>query len=68
MRDEFDNTNELIALLESGGIELVASARDPRYEDTFLMGPDLIGQLRKKADLMRAHWLDVQDYLAPPHK
>ena len=68
MRDEFDNANELIELLENGGLELVAMARDPRYEDTFLLGPDLMQQLNKKVRIMRAHWLDVQDYLAPPHK
>ncbi|MEA2063435.1 MAG: hypothetical protein U9P14_07045 [Gemmatimonadota bacterium] len=68
MRDEFDNTNELISMLENGGMELVAYAKDPRYEDTFLLGPDLIGQLKKKARIMRAHWLDVAKYLAMPHK
>jgi len=68
MRDEFDNTNELIAMLEAGGLELTARAKDPRYEDTFLLGPDLAASLRKKAKIMREHWLDVQDYLAPPHK
>ena len=68
MRDEFDNTNELIALLEDGGIDLVAHADDPRYEDTFLIGGNLIEQLRKKTAVMRVHWLDIQNYLAPPHK
>ena len=68
MRDELDNTNELIAMLEKGGLELVARAKDPRYEDTFLLGPDLVGQLKMKAQLMRKHWLDIQDYLAPPLK
>ncbi|MEA1996685.1 MAG: hypothetical protein U9N45_03565 [Gemmatimonadota bacterium] len=68
MRDEFDNTNELIELLENGGLELIAIAKDKRHEDTFLFGPDLVDQLRKKASIMRAHWLDVQDYLAPPNK
>jgi len=68
MRDEFDNTSEMISLLESGGLELTIHAAEPRYEDTFLLGPDLAGQLRKKAAIMRAHWLDVQDYLAPPLK
>ncbi len=68
LRDEFDNTNELIVMLENGGLEMTARAKDPRYEDTFLLGPDLVGQLRKKTALMRAHWLDVQDYLAPPLK
>ncbi len=68
MRDEFDNANELIVLLEEGGAELVACAKDPAGEDTFLMGPDLIGQLRQKTTIMRAHWLDIEPYLAPPHK
>ncbi|OGF98282.1 MAG: hypothetical protein A2Z86_08865 [Candidatus Glassbacteria bacterium GWA2_58_10] len=68
MRDELDNTNELIEMLENGGMKLVACAKDPRYEDTFLLGPDLINQLKKKAKIMREHWLDIQDYLAPPHK
>ena len=68
LRDELDNTNELIAMLEDGGIELVARAKDPRYEDTFLLGPDLIDQLKKKASIMREHWLDAQKYLASPHK
>jgi hypothetical protein len=68
MRDEFDNANELIAMLEDGGIELVAAARGGEKEDTFLIGADLIDQLRKKVKIMREHWWDVQDYLAPPHK
>lgn len=68
MRDELDNTAELIAMLENGGIDLVAKAETSRHEGTFLLGPDLIPQLKKKLKIMRAHWLDVQGYLAPPHK
>jgi hypothetical protein len=68
MRDELDNTNELIAMLENGGLELTARASDPRYEDTFLIGPDIVDQLKKKTAIMREHWLDVKDYLATPHK
>jgi hypothetical protein len=68
MRDEFDNTHELIALLEDGGSELVAAAKTPEYEDTFIMGPDLVRQLQKKVKIMREHWLDVQSYIASPHK
>ena len=67
-RDEFDNTNELIALLDNGGLKYLNLAPDARHEDTFLLGPDLAASLRKKAKIMREHWLDVQDYLAPPHK
>jgi hypothetical protein len=67
-RDEFDNTNELIGMLENGGLDLFARAPDARSEDTFLMGPDVVGALRQKAQLMRREWLDVQRYLASPLK
>jgi hypothetical protein len=42
--------------------------QDPRYEDTFVFGPDLTGNLKRKVEIMRDHWLDVQKYLASPHK
>ncbi len=68
MRDEFDNTNKLISPLRDGGFELEAHATEPRHEDTFLLGPDFAEQLLRKVKIMPAHWLDVQDYLTPPHK
>ena len=68
MRDELDNTQELIALLEDGGMDLVCHSEDASEEDIFLLGPDLIDQLKYKCKIMRRHWLDIQDYLAPPHK
>jgi len=67
-RDELDNTNELIALLQSGGLQLIASAPSKRYEDTFLLGPDIIGALHQKTRLMEREWLDIQGYLASPVK
>ena len=67
-RDEFDNTNELIALLQNGGMELVAHSQSKKYEDTFLLGPDLIDALREKARLMEREWLDVGQYLTSPLK
>ena len=67
-RDELDNANDLRKLLENGGLALVAHARTPREEDVFLYGPDILRDLRKKVDLMRAHWLDGQRYLVPPRK
>jgi hypothetical protein len=68
MRDELDNTGELVSILENGGIGLMLLAKDAANEDTFLLGPDLIEQLRKKMKVMRAHWIDAQDYLQMPHK
>jgi len=67
-RDEFDNANELIRLLERGGLPLAFRARSPRYEDTFVLGPDLVNALERKTALMREHWLDGQSYLASPLK
>ncbi len=68
MRDELDNTNELIALLENGGIDLINHAEDQKLEDTFLLGPDLIEDLKQKRKIMLDHWLDIEDYLASPFK
>ncbi|MCX7804084.1 MAG: hypothetical protein N3A38_02730 [Planctomycetota bacterium] len=63
LRDELDNTDEMIGLLERGGLELVARASDPADEDTFMLGPDLIGALRKKREIMLRHWREAEDYL-----
>ena len=45
MRDELDNTTELIQLLEGGGSSQVLTATDPADEDPFLLGPHLLQSL-----------------------
>lgn len=67
-RDELDNTEELIALLEHGGLKSIACAQDKLDEDTFVVGPEIIASLKEKAHLMRREWLDVQQYLTSPLK
>ena len=67
-RDEFDNAEELIALLEQRGTAQIGHALDARHQDTFHFGPDVVGDLKKKVRIMRDHWLDVEKFLAPPHK
>ncbi len=64
-RNEFDNTNELIALLKNGGMKNMAVAKDQKHADTFLLGPDLLKEMQTKVDLMRRHWRDVDQYLTP---
>jgi hypothetical protein len=64
-RDEFDNANELHKMLVNGGLELLARARQRSGEDVFLLGPDILGALQKKTEIMRTHWLDGQRYLTP---
>jgi hypothetical protein len=65
-RDELDNTNELIALLEQGGVGSIAYARNKFDEDTFVVGPEIVAALHEKTRIMQREWLDVQQYLASP--
>lgn len=67
-RAEFDNTNELVKLLENGGLAYFSRAKAPNYEDTFVMGTDILGALNHKTEIMRQHWLDAERVLTPPHK
>ena len=68
-RDELDNTQELIDVLEKGGMDLLIYAKDPKYEETWgFTGPDLVKQLKKKRTIMLDHWRDIEDYLTSPFK
>jgi len=58
-RQEIDNINELIGLLQSSKVPLVDLAPSMSEEDIFLIGPNLVEQLRKKVDIMLKHQLDV---------
>lgn len=68
MRDELDNTTELIVTLENNGMDFISHSDFKRYEDTFSLGPDLIQQLKKKREIMIKHWRDIEDYMATPNK
>jgi hypothetical protein len=68
MRDELDNTLELIKVLEDGGMEFISHTENPKFEDTFLLGPDLIEQLKQKRKIMLNHWTDIEGYMATPFK
>jgi hypothetical protein len=58
-RNEIDNINELIGLLEGSPIPLVELAPSMAEEDIFLIGPNIVEQLRKKVQIMLRHQLDV---------
>lgn len=66
MQDEFDNANELIRVLENGGLKLVVRAADEKHEDTFLLGPEFLSHVKRKVKLMRKHWRDVDLFFASP--
>ncbi len=58
-RNEIDNINELIELLESSKVPLVELAPTMAEEDIFLIGPNIVEQLRKKIQITLKHQLDV---------
>ena len=60
MRDEYDTATNLIHLLEDGGAPLLPLAESSDKETTFLFGPDLADQLRKKQEIMMKYWRDSQ--------
>ena len=57
-----------MTLLQNGGLDHFGHCKSQRYEDTFVMGPDVVDALKQKTRIMRAHWLDVQQYLTSPDK
>jgi hypothetical protein len=67
MRAEIDNTQNLIDLLESSADPVLVLADKPEEEDTFLLSPQLAGQLRKKIQIMLDHWLDLNLLLRRPN-
>lgn len=62
-RSETENTLELIRILENGGLACLAHAENARYEDTFLLGPDIIDQLKKKLKIMGKYNTDFDRHL-----
>ena len=68
MRDELDNTAELTEILQQGGIDNLCLAKDNAHEDCFLLGPNIIAQLKKKQNIMLNHWRDIEDYMTTPFK
>ncbi len=68
IRDELDNTLELIGLMEEeGSDQILVRTNEPEDEDTFILGPDVVEQLRKKRRIMLAHWRDFDRLYLPPH-
>lgn len=61
-REEADNVMELIGLLEKakGRGMVLDHAMKPEEESVFLLGPDLVGDLKKKLNIMMAHWQEYE--------
>lgn len=59
-RAEIDNTAVLIDLLGAKPGEYLVLAPTKEEEDIRLLGPDLTAQLRRKLEVMNAHWEDYE--------
>ncbi|HZY73712.1 MAG TPA: hypothetical protein VFE22_11445, partial [Edaphobacter sp.] len=57
---DIENTKELIKLLESSPVPLLAMASTPQEEDVFTFGPDLVTQLRRKIEITNNHLREHQ--------
>lgn len=68
-REEADNVIELIRVIESVQDlgRVLDHATKPEEESVFLLGPDLVGDLRKKHSIMMAHWPEYE-HLYPATK
>ena len=66
-RNEIDNTANLKKILESSRILLIQEAILPKYETIRMLGPDLTSQLKKKIDIMNAHWEDYKTLYTSPN-
>ena len=66
-RQEIDNTVHLIELLRAADAPLLDTAATPEEEYVMRLGPDLAAQLKRKIDLMNAHWMDYDRIFTKPN-
>jgi hypothetical protein len=59
-REELDNTQTLIDLIESQSEPVIVHAPTTATESVFLLGPDLVGDLRRKMNIMLNYWQDYE--------
>lgn len=66
--DELENAETLLGLLQGGGLEQISRSAPGQEENMFRLPNDLVASVKKKIDVMRKHWRDVEQYMAPPLK
>ena len=60
VRQEIDNSLELIDILQKAEQPLIAQAASKEFENVMLLGPDLVDQLKKKINIMEDHRRDFE--------
>jgi|GEM_PF-244672 len=66
-RNEIDNTAHLLQLLQSTKEPILDLAPTADEETIMRLGPDLASQLKRKIDLMNAHWIDYDRLFTAPN-
>ena len=66
-RKEIDNTAHLLRLLQTTKEQLVDLAPVAEEETIMRLGPGLPDQLKRKIDLMNAHWMDYDRLFTAPN-
>ena len=66
-RREIDNTVHLKQLLDTTKEPILDLASIPEEETIMRLGPDLSVQLKRKIDLMNAHWMDYDRLFTAPN-
>jgi hypothetical protein len=66
-RKEIDNTAVLIEILESTREPVLSLAATKEEEGIRRLGPDIVAQLKKKIDIMNAHWDDYKRIFDTPN-
>lgn len=66
-RKEIDNTARLLRLLQSTEAPVLDLAPTRDEETIMRLGPDLPSQLKRKIDIMNAHWMDYDRLFTAPN-
>jgi hypothetical protein len=66
-RKEIDNAVRLKRLLESTTEPILDLAPNAEEETVMRLGPDVAAQLKRKIDLMNAHWIDYDRLFTVPN-
>jgi hypothetical protein len=66
-RKEIDNAVRLKELIENTSAPLLDTAPTPEEETIMRLGPDLPAQLKRKIDVMNAHWRDYDRIFTVPN-
>lgn len=60
IRNEIDNTLEMISLLEQAEEPILQVAESEEFESVMIFGPDIINDFKKKIDIMENHRRDFE--------